>query len=119
MDVKSFLSRNNMSQTDLAEAIGVTQATISSWAVNRTAPTILQLKRLILMGMTIGEVFDAETEAFVMRKRKSTPVKKLCSDIVETALHSLVNGKGAITDAEACRQIVKIGLEELFNSEDR
>ena len=105
-----------MSQTELAEAMSVTQATVSSWAMNRTSPTLAQQKKIILMGMTIGEIYDAETEAFVMKK-KSGSSRKLCKDVVETALSSLVNGKGAITDKEACKQIVRIGLEELYRQE--
>lgn len=116
MDLKSFQQRCGYTQTEIADKLSVKQATVSSWAMNRTTPTLDQLKRLIFMGMTIGEVFDAETEAFVM-KNKARPSKKIFPDIVKTALASLINGKGPINDKDACRQIVKIGLEELFNQD--
>ena len=103
-----------MSQTALAAELDVTQASISYWSSGKATPSLAVLKKLILMGMTLGEIFDAETEAFVLKgKRKDK--KKLAADVVETALTNLVNGKsGKITDKGACTQIVKIGLEELF-----
>lgn len=87
--------------------------------MNRTTPTIAQMKTLIFMGMTIGEVFDSETEAFVMKGKRSNN-KRLCADVVESALSNLVNGKSdKITDKDTCTAIVRIGLEELFNQEDK
>lgn len=119
MDLKSFQSRTGLTQTDIAQQLSVTQATVSSWSQNRTTPTIQQLKTLILMGMTIAEVFDEETEAFVF-KGKRVNRKKLSADVVETALSALVNGDpGKITDKDTCTQIVKIGLAELFAKKDK
>lgn len=118
MDIKSFQQRCGLTQTDIADKLSVTQATVSSWAMNRTTPTLAQLKQLIFMGMTIGEIFDAETEAFVM-KNKAIPSKKIFADVVRTGLVSLVNGKGPVTDKNACMQIVKTGLEELFAQKDK
>lgn len=114
MDLKSFQSRTGLTQTDIAQQLSVTQATVSSWSQNRTTPSIQQLKALILMGMTISEVFDEETEAFVFKGKKLNR-KKMSADVVETALAGLVNNElGKITDKDTCTQIVKIGLAELF-----
>lgn len=118
MDFKSFQQRENLTQTDIADRLSVTQATVSSWSMNRTTPTIAQIKKLIFMGMTIGEVFDAETEAFVLKGKRHN-ARKLAADAVETALVNLVNGKtDKITDKVTCTKIVKMGIEELFLQND-
>lgn len=114
MDIKSFLSRKGISQTDLATSLNTTQASISYWAAGKTTPSLATLKQLILMGMTLGEIFDAETEAFVLKGKKGQS-KKLAADVVYTALVSLVSGEGGkVNDKDTCRRIVKTGLEELF-----
>lgn len=118
MDIKSFMQRCGYTQTELADTLSVKQATISYWASGKATPSLATLKTLILMGMTIGEIFDAETEAFVM-KNKAIPSKKIFADVVRTGLVSLVNGKGPVTDKNACMQIVKTGLEELFAQKDK
>lgn len=115
MDIKSFLNRKGLSQTELAGILHTTQATISYWAAGKTTPSLTTLKQLIMMGMTLSEIFDAETEAFVLKGKKGQS-KKLAADVVYTALVSLVSGNGGkVNDSEACRRIVKTGLEELFS----
>lgn len=112
--MKSFLARTGISQTDLAERLGVTQAAISYWSSGSNTPSMAIAKKLIFMGMTMGELFDAETEAFLFKGRKVNR-RRMSADVVETALVSLVDGDGgAINDKDACLQIVKIGLEELY-----
>ena len=118
MDIKSFQQRCGITQTEIADKLSVTQATVSSWAMNRTTPTLAQLKQLIFMGMTIGEVFDAETEAFVTKKTRPNK-KQLCKDVVETALASVVGGNGKINDKSACVEIVKTGLKEIFANAEK
>lgn len=118
MDFKTFQQRENLTQTDIADRLSVTQATVSSWSMNRTTPTIPQIKKLIFMGMTIGEVIDAETEAFVLKGKRQN-ARKLAADAVETALVNLVNGNtDKITDKATCTKIVKMGIEELFLQND-
>lgn len=114
MDIKSFLNRKGLSQTELASILHTTQASISYWAAGKTTPSLATLKQLIMMGMTLGEIFDAETEAFVLKGKKGQN-KKLAADVVYTALVSLVSGDaGKVKDKGTCRRIVQTGLEELF-----
>ena len=117
MDIKSFLNRTGLSQTELARKIGVTQASISYWSSGTNFPSIDIAKKLLFMGMTLSELFDAETEAFVFKDVKGKRVNKrrMSADIVESALSDLVEGKtDKLVDRDTCRQIVRIGLEELF-----
>lgn len=118
VDLKSFMQRTGISQTDLAKQLNVTQATISYWSSGKVSPSISSLKQLIFMGMTIGEVFDAETEAFITKKTRPNK-KQLCKDVVETALASVVGGEGKINDKAACVEIVLTGLEEIFTNHEK
>ena len=108
------MERTGISQTELARRLGVTQPSISYWLSGANTPSMSIAKKLLFMGMTVGELFDAETEAFVF-KGKRVNKRKMSADVVETALASLVNGDGGkINDRDTCMQIVKIGLEELY-----
>ena len=119
MDLKSFMQRTGLSQTDLCKKLNVTQAAISYWAANKNTPSMDIAKKLLMLGMTIAELFDAETEAIVFRGRRINK-KKMSADVVETALASLIgNPKGNITNRDACMQIVKTGLEELFENKSK
>ncbi len=111
------MQRKGLSQTELADKLGVTQAAISYWSSGKATPSLQVLKQLIFMGVTLEEIFDAETEAFLL-KVKRTNKKKLAADVVETALASLVGGDGSVTDKNTCMQIVKIGLTELFTKKN-
>ena len=118
MDIKSFQQRCGITQTEIADRLSVTQATVSSWAMNRTTPTLAQLKQLIFMGMTLGEVFDAETEAFITKKTRPNK-KQLCKDVVVTALASVVGGEGKIITKAACLELVLTGLEEICTNHEK
>lgn len=113
MNLKPFLNRTGLTQSQLAKELNTFQSTVSSWAVKRTEPNMQQLRKLLVMGMTLGEMFDPETEAIVLgRKHDDT---NLCKDIVNTGIAQILGlDDKKINDPEACARIVEIGFKELI-----
>ena len=65
LKVKEFLAREGerlgiRTQEELAEALGVTDQTVSNWSNAVTFPPHKTEYRLLLMGMTIEELFGPE-----------------------------------------------------------
>lgn len=59
MNIKQKREEANVSQVELAKAIGVTQATISYWENNKTVPNAIQLLKLSkILKCEIRELFS-------------------------------------------------------------
>jgi len=71
-----FMDRNGIkNQTELAQKLGVSQSAISSWSSGRNEPDLNCMKKMLLMGMTIAELFGEDAEQSVINglKNKITP----------------------------------------------
>ena len=60
MDLFSFLRRKNMSQADLSKALDTTPGNVNRWAKGDGVPSYDLCKKLLELGMTIGELFGIE-----------------------------------------------------------
>ena len=60
MDLFSFLRRKNMSQADLSKALDTTPGNVNRWAKGDGVPSYDLCKKLLKLGMTIGELFGIE-----------------------------------------------------------
>lgn len=57
--LKSYRTKFELTQDELAERIGVSQKTISSWEVGRSEPTMKEFKRLCdLFNCTLADLSD-------------------------------------------------------------
>ena len=56
--IRALREAKGMTQTELAEALGVDQTTISTWETGKAAPTMFNLQRLAdLLGVSPGDLF--------------------------------------------------------------
>ncbi len=61
--IKVHRAIHDMTQADLAQAIGVSRQTISSIEKNRYTPsTVLALKLSRLFGVTVNEIFELSAD---------------------------------------------------------
>ena len=59
--IQELRKKNNLSQEDLAEKIGVTRQTISKWELEETSPDIKQSKK-------IAEIFNLTVDNLINEK---------------------------------------------------
>lgn len=65
--IKFFRTINGMSQADLGKALNVTGATISSWEMDRTEPSMEYcLKMTKIFGCTLEELFGAPKQSDIV-----------------------------------------------------
>ena len=56
--IRALREAKGLSQTELAEALGVDQTTISAWENGKAEPTLFNLRRLAdLLGVKPGDLF--------------------------------------------------------------
>ncbi|MBQ6518314.1 MAG: helix-turn-helix transcriptional regulator [Anaerolineaceae bacterium] len=68
LKLKEIREKKNMTQTELAEKLGVTQGTISMWEIGLCNPTFGNLNKLafelnVKVDELIGEEYEQEPEA--------------------------------------------------------
>lgn len=95
IDIESFLHRTKTNQKELAEAVGLSESMISALKKGNTDTSASVCRKLLLAGMTLGELFGPEVERAV----NSTSDGK--------------NGPCAPYPDEICRLIVSRGVEAL------
>ena len=62
--LKTYMNNMDLTQDELAEKIGVSQKTISSWEVGRSEPTMKEFKRLCdLFDCTLADLSDTKERA--------------------------------------------------------
>lgn len=71
MDIKSYLDRLGISQKELAQNLGVSSPTISSWAKGKK-PSFEVVKKMIELGFTLNELFGPETANIYQGLRSGT-----------------------------------------------
>lgn len=89
-DIQKFMARNNWSQYDLADRLGVTRSKVSGWCAGYRYPDFENVCILIRHGMTINELFGDELEAIILKGQPSLDIAQL--------------------SPEDCRKIVALGL---------
>lgn len=60
MDLFAFLRRKNMSQAALAKALNTTPSNVNRWAKGEGVPSYEICRELLLLGMTVKELFGIE-----------------------------------------------------------
>lgn len=60
MSIIHFRRRNNLSQLQLAEKIGVSASMVAQWESGKKNPSYQSLKELAKMGATLSDLFDIE-----------------------------------------------------------
>lgn len=68
--IMTFRKKNNMSQEELSEKVGVTRQTISKWELEETTPDILQAKKL-------SEIFKVSLDELTCNDVKNIIVEKV------------------------------------------
>ncbi len=65
--------KNNLSQEDLAEKVGVTRQTISKWELEETAPDINQAKKLsMIFNVSLDELVNNDVNSILIEKVSNT-----------------------------------------------
>lgn len=77
MDIGSRIlklrKRDNLSQEQLAEKLGVTRQTISNWELNETSPDINQAKEIAkLFSISLDHLTDNDIEDIMLEKISNT-----------------------------------------------
>ena len=74
--------KENLSQEELAEKVGVARQTISKWELGETAPDIKQAKQLAnIFNVSVDELVDGNNESAVMKKLSNT--EKLAGIVIK------------------------------------
>ena len=74
--------KNNLSQEELVEKVGVARQTISKWELGETAPDIKQAKQLAsIFNVSVDELVDANSESIIMKKVSNT--EKLAGIVIK------------------------------------
>lgn len=76
--IANLRKKNNLSQEELADKIGVTRQTISKWELNNTTPDIMQAKKISeVFSISLDELTDNNTDNILINKVSNT--EKLAS----------------------------------------
>lgn len=71
--IMKLRKKNNLSQEELAEKIGVARQTISKWELGETAPDIKQSKELSkIFKVSLDELFDNDIKNILIEKTSNT-----------------------------------------------
>lgn len=89
-DIQKFMARNNWSQYDLADRLGVTRSKVSGWCAGYRYPDFETLVKFFEIGMTLNEAFGDDLEAIILKGQPSLDIAQL--------------------SPEDCRKIVALGL---------
>lgn len=61
-DIKELRKKAALTQAELAEAVGVTQSTVSQWESGKAVPDTLKLPKLAeVLGCGIADLFNTES----------------------------------------------------------
>ena len=79
--IMELRKKNNFSQEDLAEEVGVTRQTISKWELGETAPDLKQAKVLSqVFKLSLDELVDNDIKNIIIEKTTNT--EKLAGMII-------------------------------------
>ena len=79
--IMELRKKNNFSQEDLAEKVGVTRQTISKWELGETAPDLKQAKVLSqVFKVSLDELVDNDIKNIIIEKTTNT--EKLAGMII-------------------------------------
>lgn len=71
--IVSLRKKNNLSQEELAEKVGVTRQTISKWELEETTPDINQAKKLSkLFNISLDELTNNDISNILVEKVSNT-----------------------------------------------
>lgn len=71
--IANLRKKNNLSQEELADKIGVTRQTISKWELNNTTPDIMQAKKISeVFSISLDELTDNNTDNILINKVSNT-----------------------------------------------
>lgn len=93
--IKSLRTEKALTQTSLAESLGVSQQTIGSWEVGRTAPdpdTIIRLARF----------FNCSTDYLLGMERDMEPTQPMFAEVFETLTLKAENYCGKMRAKNLC-----------------
>ena len=81
--IMTLRKKNNMSQEELAEKVGVTRQTISKWELEETSPDITQAKTLSnIFKVSLDELVNNDLNSIIVEKVSNT--EKLAGIIIKT-----------------------------------
>lgn len=92
--IKRFLKRAHLTQSELAKKLGCNQSLIAAWTSGRGTPTYEKIGQLILLGMSLEEVFGTEVaekandNAPAQNLKNLTP--ELCEQIVQLGMKNMM-----------------------------
>lgn len=79
--IMTLRKKNNMSQEELAEKVGVTRQTISKWELEETSPDITQAKTLSnIFKVSLDELVSNDLNSIIVEKVSNT--EKLAGIII-------------------------------------
>lgn len=71
--IANLRKKNNLSQEELADKIGVTRQTISKWELNNTTPDIMQAKKISeVFSISLDELTDNNMNNILINKVSNT-----------------------------------------------
>lgn len=71
--IANLRKKNNLSQEELADKIGVTRQTISKWELNNTTPDIMQAKKISeVFSISLDELTDNNMDNILINKVSNT-----------------------------------------------
>ena len=71
--IANLRKKNNLSQEELADKIGVTRQTISKWELNNTTPDIVQAKKISeVFSISLDELTDNNMDNILINKVSNT-----------------------------------------------
>lgn len=80
--IMTLRKKNNMSQEELSEKVGVTRQTISKWELGETCPDISQAKKLSnIFKVSLDELTDNDVNNIIVEKVSNT--EKLAGIIIK------------------------------------
>ena len=80
--IMTLRKKNNMSQEELAEKVGVTRQTISKWELEETSPDITQAKTLSnIFKVSLDELVNNDLNSIIVEKVSNT--EKLAGIIIK------------------------------------
>ena len=80
--IMTLRKKNNMSQEELSEKVGVTRQTISKWELGETSPDIIQAKKLSnIFKVSLDELTDNDVNNIIVEKVSNT--EKLAGIIIK------------------------------------
>lgn len=106
--------RNNMTQTDLANLMGVKQYVISSWETGRSEPTINQLKELSnIFKISADYLLDKEFIGSCNEEEFNNVIKNIKMDVEDEFMNEVFNSCGKLNNDKKKKMlnIIKASLE--------